>query len=65
VSDPSLRQEIQVHTGNDEATSGILRSIDRFGGDASIQRYEITPKQRTHASRVITAVAWTVRAVRS
>jgi hypothetical protein len=65
LADPSLRQEIQDHTGSDEATSGILRSLDRFAGDSSIQRYEISPKLRSYAHRATNPVAWNVRAVRS
>lgn len=64
ISDPGLREEILAHTGSAEATSSILRSIERFGGDASIQTYEVTPKRRIHARRAPMAVAWSVRAVR-
>lgn len=64
VSDPDLREEILTHTGSDEATSAILRSIDRFGGDDSIQRFEITPKPNGRSHRIPNSVAWTVRAVR-
>ena len=63
--DPSLRDEILAHTGSDAATSGILRSIDRFGGDPSILRYEISPKAHTRAQRAPRVVTWSVRAVRS
>lgn len=65
LSDPALRHEIRDHTGSEEATSAILRSIDRFGGDASIRRFEITPTSRGYAGRGKKAVAWHVRAVRS
>jgi hypothetical protein len=65
VSDPALRQEIDSHTGNDEATSGILRSIDRFGGDDSILRYEVSRKTTTRAYRHGAAAAWQVTAVRA
>jgi hypothetical protein len=61
----SLREEILGRTGSDAATSGILRSIDRFGGDPSILRYEISPKAHHRLHRSSTAVSWTVRAVRS
>ena len=63
VSNPELREEIQAHTGNDEATSGILRSIDRYGDDASILRYEISRKTNSRAHRQGGAAAWSVRAV--
>jgi hypothetical protein len=62
--DASLRSDIRARTGSDAATSGILRSIERFGGDPSILRYEISPKTSTRFGGG-TAVAWTVRAVRS
>jgi hypothetical protein len=64
MSDPSLRKEITGHTGSETATSGILRSLERFGGDSSIERYEITRKK---SARLPTAksVSWNVRAVRS
>jgi hypothetical protein len=65
LSDPALRVEIRDHTGSEEATSAILRSIDRFGGDLSIHRFEITPSSRGYAGRGKNVVAWNVRAVRS
>ena len=64
ISDPTLRDEIQAHTESTVATDRILRSIDRFGSDASIQRYEMTPKATQRVSRSADAVGWTVRAVR-
>jgi hypothetical protein len=65
VSDPALREEIDTHTGSAEATSGILRSIDRFGTDPSILSYEMTPKPQGRNRRLPDAVAWTVHAVRA
>ncbi len=65
LSDPALRHEIRDRTGSDEATLAILRSIDRFGGDDSIRRFEITPTSRGYAGRGRKVVAWHVRAVRS
>jgi hypothetical protein len=64
LSDPSLREEIHEHTGSDLETSSILRSLRRFGEDASIQYYEVTPtpSRRTHYQAP--AFAWTVRAMR-
>lgn len=64
ASDTSLRQEILNHTGSDEETSGIMRSIRRFEGDSTILRYEITPKPQGRHYRSASAVSWTVRAVR-
>lgn len=65
ASEPELREEILAHTGNDEATSGILRSIDRYGDDTSILRYEISRKTNSRAYRHGSAAAWSVKAVRS
>ena len=65
VADAELREEILAHTGNDEATAGILRSIDRYGEDASILRYEVSRKTNTRAYRHGGATAWSVRAVRA
>jgi hypothetical protein len=62
--DSSLRSDIRARTGSDAATSGILRSMERFGSDPSILRYEISPKSSTRFGGTA-AVAWTVRAVRS
>jgi len=65
ISAPSLRREISRHTSSEAETAGILRSLERFGGDASIIRYEITPTKAGRWSPKTKAVAWTVRAVRS
>ncbi|HSH75032.1 MAG TPA: hypothetical protein VLA09_05095 [Longimicrobiales bacterium] len=64
IADPSLRREILAHTGSEAATSGILRSIDRFSDDAAILRYDITPQTGGAGARSTRAVAWSVRAVR-
>lgn len=64
ISDPALRDEIQLRTGNVDATSRILRSIDRFGADPSIRSYEIAPRPQYRQARTQGAIAWTVRAVR-
>ena len=63
ISDPALREEIQSHTENAEVTAGILRSIDRFGADPRIQRYEITPRHGYRSARTSAGVSWTVHAV--
>jgi hypothetical protein len=59
-----LREEIRSQTGSDEAVASILRCIERFGQDPSIEGYEVTPttKQRTYGGARL--VAWSVRAVR-
>jgi hypothetical protein len=64
LSDPTLRDEILAHTGSDDETASILRTLERFGGDVSIRYYEVvpTPSRRTYHSAV--AFHWTVRAVR-
>ena len=64
-ADPDLLQEIRSHTGSDAEASSILRSMERFGGDASISYYEVTPKPRRGASRQALPLAWSVRAVRT
>ena len=64
LTDPTLRDEIQERTGSDAETSSILRSIERFGLDASIHHYELTPvpSRRTYQSEP--GFSWTVTAVR-
>jgi hypothetical protein len=64
IADPSLREEIQAHTASTDATSKILRSIARFGSDASILRFEMNPKPQNRTARSAETVAWTVHAVR-
>ena len=63
--DSSLQEELCERTGSEQAASGILRSIARFGVDPTIVRYEITPRSQGRAHRNATAVAWSVRAVRT
>jgi hypothetical protein len=64
-SDPSLRTEINGYTGNDIATSGIIRSIERFGDDESIERYEISLSERGRYAPKTQMAGWIVRAVRA
>lgn len=64
AADSSLQEELCVRTGSEKAASGILRSIERFGADPSIVRYEISPKSNNRTHRTSVAVTWTVRAVR-
>jgi hypothetical protein len=54
-----------MRTGSDSATSGILRSIERFGSDPSILRYEVSPRANARFGGPSSGVAWMVRAVRS
>jgi len=63
-TDPRLRDEIQGRTGNDAETSSILRSIERFGYDASIRYYELTPAPSRRTYQTALRFAWTVTAVR-
>ena len=65
AADPSLREELRTRTGSDQAVSGILRSIDRFGGDDSIVGFEISKRSSGRPQRGAKSVAWGVRAVRS
>lgn len=64
TSDPALRAEIQSHTGSDVATASILRSIVRFGGDPSIERFDVSPRQRGRPHPTANPVTWSVRAWR-
>lgn len=65
LTDPVLREEIVRATGSDEDTSAILRCLERFGFDASVLRYEITPRTNPRAARGRSGVVWHVSAVRS
>lgn len=65
TGDETLRTEITEHTGSDSETSGILRSIERFGGDDSIERFEISRAQRGRYAARTQASSWVVRAVRA
>jgi hypothetical protein len=61
----SLVDDIRAKTGSDTATAAILRSMERFRGDPSILRYEISPQSTSRFGGVASSVAWTVRAIRS
>ena len=63
--DPAVRSEIRARTGSEAATSAILRSIERFGDDPTILRYEVSPASTTRFGGPLSTVAWTVRAVRT
>jgi hypothetical protein len=65
ISDPKLREEIEAHTQSSEATSKILRSIERFGIDPSILRYDMNPKKQMRTFQNKETVAWAVHAVRN
>jgi hypothetical protein len=65
ISDPKLREEIQAHTGSTDATAKILRSIERFGTDPSILRYDMNPKPQNRTVRSTETVAWAVHALRN
>jgi hypothetical protein len=64
VSDPALLEEIRGHTESDKEASSILRCLERFGGDESIQHFEMTPKPSRRTYRDASAVTWSVTAMR-
>ncbi len=64
LSDPALLDEIRSHTGSDKEALSILRSLERFGSDGSIDYYEMTPKSGRPSYRTRPGVTWSVRAVR-
>ena len=64
LTDPTLRGEIQARTDSDAETSSILRSIGRFGHDASIRYYEVTPVPLRRTFQTPAGFSWTVTAVR-
>ena len=64
LSQDELQKEIQAHTGNDSETDSILRSLERFGQDASIRSYEIIPRPRQRTASGGPDSTWTVRALR-
>lgn len=64
LSDRDRHQEIQSHTGSPSETDSILRSMARFGDDATIRFYEMIPQPRRGARRSDPSSTWTVRAVR-
>jgi len=65
LADPGLRAEIDVHTGNDDETTSILRCLERFGFDASIRYFEMTPKPSRRTYHGAHLVTWSVGAIRS
>ena len=64
LSDSTLRAEIHSHTGSDDETSSILRSLQRFGEDPSISYYEVSSTTLRGARHAAPRSAWTVRAMR-
>ena len=65
LTDPSLRAEIEAHTGSEVAVDSILRSLGRFGDDPSIERFELTPRKPGRGERTTNPVSWSIRAVRA
>lgn len=65
LADPGLREEIRGHTGSDEETASILRCMERYGFDASIRYYEMTPRPSRRSYHQAPLVTWSVAAVRS
>lgn len=65
LTDAGLREEILRHTRSDEETASILRCLERFGFDASVRHFEMTPKPSHRSHRGANQVSWSVTAVRS
>lgn len=65
LDDPGLRDQLQRHTGSDDAVESILRSLARFGTDPSIGTFLVSPRAGRAPSRVARAVVWTVHANRA
>ncbi len=61
---PTLREEVRSRTGSERETSSILRSIERFEGDDSIEHFEVTPQPVRGTRHDARAVSWQVRAIR-
>jgi len=65
LTDPGLLEEILRHTGNETEAASIMRCLERFGFDGSIQHYEMTPKPSHRTHRGASSVSWSVSAVRT
>lgn len=63
--DATLREEIQARTENSEDTTRILRSIQRFGGDPTIERFDMIPQPVRSTVHLPSGIIWTVKAVRA
>ena len=63
-ADPTLLPEIRKRTGSDAATSGIMRSIERFAADPTVIRYDVSPRSSSRFGGPAGPVSWAVRAVR-
>lgn len=64
LDDPALQAEIRHHTGSDAEATSILRSLERFGGDASIDEFLVSPAPDRGFSRLARTVVWNIRAIR-
>ena len=64
LDDPALHAEILNRTGSDAEVTSIIRSLERFGSDASIGEFLVSPAPNRGASRLARAVVWNVRAIR-
>ena len=64
LADADLEDLIKVQTGSVEEASSIVRSIRRFGEDASILHYDMTRNQGRSSRYARRPPGWTVRAVR-
>ncbi len=65
LTDPGLRAEIVARTESEVAVASILRTIDRFGRDPSIERFDLTPRRPGRGERTTNPVSWVVRARRA
>lgn len=61
----ALREEIQARTESSEDTTRILRSIERFGGDPTIERFDVIPQPVRSTVHLPATILWTVKAVRA
>jgi hypothetical protein len=65
ADEPSLRSAIKDHTGSEDETTSILRTLERMGSDASIRHYDVSPVAVRRTYRGDPPVTWSVRAVRA
>jgi hypothetical protein len=63
ASHTALRDEVQSHTQNAVETSRILSAIQRFGGDPTIERFELIPSP-ARGFHGVGGTSWKVRALR-
>ena len=64
ADEPTLRSAIEGHTGSEDETDSILRTLERMGSDASIRCYDVSPVAARRVYRGDAPITWSVRAVR-